>query len=130
MNKVREHLAVHNPDALFYGERYDAALVGVTEGFRGNPETAPVAVYDHEILIDLLAAEFASQQVEIYSGEIPEDVEEPRVEAIEWIGHNMAGAYHGSNAPIIAWFPESDRLESRRGVANRGILANWSEQDE
>ena len=69
VNKVREHLTVHNSGALLYDERYDAALVGVTEGFRGKPDTAPVAVYDREILILLLAAEFASRQVEIYSGE-------------------------------------------------------------
>jgi len=114
---VREILAIENPGALLYDERYDAALVGVTEGFGTKRDTEPVAVYDREILVRLLAAEFASQQVEIYSGEIPEDAEDPRTEAEEWIAYNMAGAYHGHNAPVIARFPGKTYPENEEAGA-------------
>ena len=42
---VREALTQQNPGALFYPERFEAALVGMTLGFRAASETKPVAVY-------------------------------------------------------------------------------------
>jgi len=95
---VREALTQQNPGALFYPERFEAALVGMTLGFRAASETKPVAVYDHGKLIEILAAEFAKDDAR--DGEECEDGERYD-DAEEWIAYNMAGAYQGPNAPII-----------------------------
>ncbi len=110
---VREVLAQQNPDALLYDERYDAALAGWTVGFRAKSDTRPVAVYDREKLVEILAAEFAAA-----AESDPEDYDEPdfELEAEEWIDYNMAYAHFGANAPVIAMIqqptagPESARV--------------------
>lgn len=95
---VREILTQQNPDALRYPERYDAALLGMTLGFGAKGDTRPVAVYDYSRLLEILAAEFASDDardgVEREDGEWYDD-------AKEWIDYNMAGAYLGPDAPVI-----------------------------
>jgi hypothetical protein len=73
---VREALTQQNPGALFYPDRYDAALVGMTLGFRGPSETKPVGVYDHGKLIGILAAEFL--------GYVHEDINEARRFGLEF----------------------------------------------
>jgi hypothetical protein len=96
---VRELLAQENPNALLYDERYDAALVGWTLGFGAKSDTRPVAVYDYQSLIEILAADFEKD-----AERDSEDLEERDFvsEAEEWVGVNMAGAYLGPNAPVIA----------------------------
>lgn len=96
---VREVLAQQNPDALLYDERYDAALAGWTVGFRAKSDTRPVAVYDREKLVEILAGEFAGA-----AESDPEDYDEPdfELEAEEWIAYNMAYAYFGADAPLVA----------------------------
>lgn len=59
----------------------------MTLGFRAARETKPVAVYDHGKLVEILAAQFAMQ--DMADGEERED-EERHDEAEEWIGVNMA----------------------------------------
>jgi hypothetical protein len=83
---------------LFYPERFEAALVGMTLGFSAASETKPVAVYDHGKLIEILAAEFAKDDAR--DGEERED-EERHDDAEEWIDFNMACAYLGPDAPVI-----------------------------
>jgi hypothetical protein len=95
---VREVLAQQNPDALLYDERYDAALVGWTLGFGAKSDTKPVAVYDHQKLVAILTCDFA-KDVERDGEDLDErDLE---LEAEEWVGINMAGAYLGPDAPVI-----------------------------
>ena len=95
---IRDLLVQQNPHALFYPERYDAALVGMTWGFGPKQDPNPVAVYSREKLIDLLAAEFAADG---HNDE--EDLEAPdyRADAEEWVDTNMAYAYIGPDAPAI-----------------------------
>jgi hypothetical protein len=95
---IREILTQQNPAALFYPERYDAALLGMTLGFGTKSDTKPVAVYDHTRLLEILAAEFAKDDAR--DGEERED-EERHDDAQEWIDYNMAGAYLGPDAPVI-----------------------------
>ena len=95
---IREALTQQNPGALFYPDRFEAALIGMTLGFRAARETKPVAVYDHGKLVEILAAQFAMQ--DMADGEERED-EERHDDAEEWIGVNMAGAALGSNGLAI-----------------------------
>lgn len=95
---VRETVALQNPQALFYDQRYDAALLGMTLGFGTKSDTKPVAVYDHYRLREILAAEFANDDAR--DGEEREDGERYD-DAEEWIDYNMAGAYLGPDAPVI-----------------------------
>jgi hypothetical protein len=95
---IREVLTQQNPAALFYPERYDAALLGMTLGFGTKSDTKPVAVYDHTRLLEILAAEFARDDAR--DGEERED-EERYDDAQEWIALNMAGAFLGPDAPVI-----------------------------
>jgi len=95
---VREALTQENPGALLYPERYDAALLGMTLGFGTKSDTRPVAVYDHDKLVEILAGEFAKDDAR--DGEERED-EERYDDAEEWIGYNMAHAYLGPDAPVI-----------------------------
>jgi hypothetical protein len=92
-------LAEENPDALLYDERFDSALVGWTLGFGVKSDTRPVAVYDYQSLVRILAADFERD-----AERDAEDLEEHDfvLEAEEWVGVNMAGAYLGPNAPVIA----------------------------
>jgi len=96
---IREVLAQENPHALLYPERYDAALVGFTVGFGTKSDTRPVAVYDHDKLVEILAAEFAED--DHHDGEDHDD-EERYDDAKEWVSYNMAGASLGADAPVIA----------------------------
>jgi hypothetical protein len=57
-----------------------------------------VAAYDHDKLVEILAAQFAEDDAR--DGEEREDGE-PYDDAEEWIDYNMAGAYLGPNAPVI-----------------------------
>ena len=95
---VRKLLMQQNPGALFYPERYDAALLEWTHGFGTKPDNRPVAVYEHDKLVEILAAEFAKDDAR--DGEERED-EERYADAQEWIDFNMAGAYLGPDAPVI-----------------------------
>jgi hypothetical protein len=95
---VREALTQQNPGALFYPDRFETALVGMTFGFRATGETRAVAVYDHSKLVEILAAEFAKDDAR--DGEERED-EERYDDADEWIDYNMAGAYLGPDMPVI-----------------------------
>lgn len=97
---VREVLEQENPHALLYPERYDAALVGFTVGFGTKCDTRPVAVYDHDKLVEILAAEFAED--DHLDGEDRDD-EERYDDAEEWVSYNMASASLGANAPVIAF---------------------------
>jgi hypothetical protein len=81
---------------LLYPERFDAALVGMTFGFGPKDHTKPVAVYDHEILAEILIMGFVKDDES--DGEECED-EERLDDAEEWIDYNMAGAYLGPDAP-------------------------------
>lgn len=102
---IREALAQENPSALFYPERFDAALVGRTQGFGAKADSRPVPVYDRQRLIEILAADFAKD-----TDPGDEDLEERDVllEAEEWVNINMAGAYLGPNAPVIVIGQESE----------------------
>ncbi len=95
---VRETVALQNPQALFYDGRYDGALIGRTLGFGTKSDTRPVAVYDHDRILRILAADFAAD-----AEADGEDCDESELlsEAQQWIDHNMAGAYLGPNAPLI-----------------------------
>jgi hypothetical protein len=100
---IREMLEQQNSDALFYPERFDPALVGMTFGFRAYGETKAVAVYDYQELVNILAAEFAKD------AELEDEQLEERdfpLEAEEWVDINMAGAYLGPDAPVIVIAPE------------------------
>jgi hypothetical protein len=96
---IRQVLAQQNPLALLYAERYDDALVGWTLGFGTKRDTKPVAVYDHDKLVEILAAEFAEDDQR--NGDERED-EERYDDAEEWVTYNMAHAFLGPNAPVIA----------------------------
>lgn len=87
---VRELLAQENPNALLYDERFDSALVGWTLGFGVKSDTGPVAIYDYQSLVGILAADFER--------DAERDAEERDFisEAEEWVGVNMAGAYLGA----------------------------------
>lgn len=99
---VRELLAQENPDALLYDERFDSALVGWTLGFGVKSDTRPVAIYDYQSLVGILAADF-ERDAELDAEDLEELEEHDFVtEAEEWVGVNMAGAYLGPNAPVIA----------------------------
>jgi len=95
---VRETVAQQNPQALLYDEQYDGALMGWTLGFGTKSDTRPVAVYDHDKLLRILAADFAAE-----AEADGEDYDESELlsEAQQWIDHNMAGAYFGPDAPVI-----------------------------
>jgi hypothetical protein len=95
---VRDLLAQENPDAWLYDERFDSALVGWTLGFGVKSDTRPVAVYDYQSLVGILAADFERD-----AARDAEDLEEHDfiLEAEEWVGANMAGASLGSAAPVI-----------------------------
>ena len=95
---IREALMQEHPGALFFPERYDAALVGMTRGFGTKPDTRPVAVYDHNRLVEILAAESSNDDAR--DGEDREDGDRYD-EAEERIDYNMAGAYLGPNSPVI-----------------------------
>src|SRR5439155_5657482 len=95
---VREALTQQNSGALFYSERYDAALVGMTFGFRATGETKPVGVYDHGKLLEILATEFAKDNSRDDEEREDWDLYD---DAKEWIDYNMAGAYLGPDAPLI-----------------------------
>jgi hypothetical protein len=87
-------------------------LAGWTVGFRAKSDTRPVAVYDREKLVEILAAEFAAA-----AESDPEDYDEPdfELEAEEWIDYNMAYAHFGANAPVIAMIQQPTAgLESAR----------------
>jgi hypothetical protein len=95
---VREILAQQNPGALLYDERYDAALVGFTVGFGAKRDPRPVAVYDRDRLVAILAAEFADADrldgAERDEGDLLDD-------AAEWLISNMAHVVLGPDAPVI-----------------------------
>lgn len=95
---IREALAQENPGALLYPEQFDGALVGLTLGFGPKSDTRPVAVYDHERLLQILAADF--ERDDESDGEDRDECH-PLLEAEEWIDYNMAGAYLGPDAPVI-----------------------------
>lgn len=95
---VREMLEQQNSDALFYPERFDPALVGMTLGFRAHGETKSVAVYDYQKVVNILAEDFA-KDTDPGDGDLEE--RDVLFEAQEWITFNMAGAYLGPNAPLI-----------------------------
>ena len=96
--KIRELLLEQNPHALFYPERYDAALLGMTWGFGAKRDSNPVAVYDRQQLIDLFAAEFAGGGEKDEESSDPSD---PLADAEEWVDTNMAYACLGPDAPVI-----------------------------
>ena len=95
---IRDLLFQQNPHALFYPERYDAALVGMTWGFGPRQDPNAVAVYSREKLIDLLAAEFAADG---HNDEEDLEASDYRADAEEWVDTNMAYAYIGPDAPVI-----------------------------
>jgi|ERR1039458_3772323 hypothetical protein len=102
---IREVLAQQNTGALLYPEKYDKALVGFTVGFGVKPDNRPVAVYDYDRLLAILAAEFAKDDAR--DGEEREDGERYD-DAAEWIDFNMAGAYLGPDAPTIVKMSDNE----------------------
>ena len=95
---IRELLAQQNPHAMFYPERYDEALVGMTWGFGAKQDSDPVAAYARQKLIDLLAEEFAEGNE---SDEEDCDPSDHRADAEEWVDTNMLGGRLGPDAPVI-----------------------------
>jgi hypothetical protein len=82
---IRDLLFQQNPHALFYPERYHAALVGMTLGFGPRPHPNAVAVYSREKLIDVLAAEFAA---DVHNDEEDLEASDHRADAEEWADTN------------------------------------------
>ena len=98
---IREALEQENPDALFYPERFDGALAGMTLGFGAKADTKPVAVYDRDKLVKILREAFAEDAVQ------DDDERDLMEEAEEWLTFNMSGACLGPNAPVIVIMGDS-----------------------
>lgn len=82
---------------LFLGDSiedtmYDDALVGVIE----VPCKGHVACYDYEKCIECIVAT------------LPDDTEDKRTAAIEWMDFNVTGAYVGENGPVFLHREEPD----------------------
>lgn len=90
-DEILEYVHENNPDAtMFVNPDFRDAIIGYTE----NNEGLPVLVYDFNLMCDLLAEEYAQ-----------EDIEDPDVAAIEFIEYNTLRTlpYMGNGRPIIIY---------------------------
>ena len=91
IDAILEHVQENNPEAtMFINPDYKAAIIGYTE----NDEGLPVLVYDFNTMCDLLAEEYAQ-----------EDIEDPEMAAIEFLEYNTIRTlpYMGSGRPVIIY---------------------------
>ena len=84
---IRDRIAEFNPEAILFDD-LDDAIIGVGH----QHGTTPVAIYDREKCIEILADKFAEHG-------------SPKVdhlaEAIEWFEFNIGCAYVGEHTPIF-----------------------------
>lgn len=67
------------------GEKYDKAIAGIASVWQKNQQVATL-IYDGHKLIEIFMEDGMTEE-----------------EAIEWIIHNIEGAYVGITTPIIMW---------------------------
>ena len=92
---TREEVAEYNEEALLLPEQYDSAIIGVAERIN----LGPVAAYDTNKLIDLIAKEMEPEADEV---EIHGDEESAKhFMAMEYFDYNIKGAWLGENTPVF-----------------------------
>ena len=93
----RKIIEDHNPEALFFDEKYwDAAIIGI-----GNAHGShAVPIYSYSELIRAHAEELIKQE------KMPPS--EAWESATEWVDFNVVDAYVGPDTPIVAYVTAED----------------------
>lgn len=91
VDEILEYVNENNPEAtVFINPDFRNAIIGYTD----NSEGLPVVAYNYRMMCELLAAEYAE-----------EEIEDPYISAIEWIDYNTLRTlpYMGNGRPIIIY---------------------------
>ncbi|MCD6435563.1 MAG: hypothetical protein J7L15_04175 [Clostridiales bacterium] len=90
MESIRERISEYNEEAILFDDLDDAIIgIGCQHG------SHYVAIYSKRKCLNILEAQFMTNENEITSEEDPSQM------AIEWFDFNIECLYAGKNTPII-----------------------------